>query len=204
LLQKHPWHGVSPGDSPERIFAFVEIVPTDTVKYELDKESGHLKIDRPQRFSSMCPSLYGFIPQTYCGEQIGQLCMEHTAKVGIIGDGDPLDICILTERPIAQGNIFVTAIPIGGLLMIDHNEADDKIIAVLEGDLVYGGMTDITDCPSGLIDRLRHYFLSYKQLPNEPDRQVEITEVYGRDRALSVIETSKLDYQVKYGQVLQR
>jgi inorganic pyrophosphatase len=199
LLQKHPWHGVSPGDSPESIFAFVEIVPTDTVKYELDKESGHLKIDRPQRFSSMCPSLYGFIPQTYCGEQIGQLCMSHTLKAGIIGDGDPLDICILTERPIAHGNIFVTAKPIGGLLMIDHNEADDKIIAVLEGDLVFGEMQDINDCPQGLIDRLRHYFLSYKQLPNEPDRQVEITEVYDRKRALSVIETSKRDYQVKYG-----
>src|SRR6185503_5811006 len=109
------------------------------------------------RFSSMCPSLYGFIPQTYCGEQIGQLCMKQTAKTGIIGDGDPLDICILTERTIANGNIFVTAKPIGGLLMIDHNEADDKIIAVLEGDLVFGEMTDITDVPQGLIDRLRHY-----------------------------------------------
>lgn len=199
MLQKHPWHGVSPGESPDRIFAFVEIVPTDTVKYELDKDSGHLKIDRPQRFSSMCPSLYGFIPQTYCGTNIGRLCMEHTSKTGIIGDGDPLDICILTERPIAHGNIFVTAIPIGGLLMVDHNEADDKIVAVLEGDLVFGDMTDITDCPPALIDRLRHYFLSYKQLPSEPDRHVEITEVYGRSRALDVIEKSKIDYAIKFG-----
>ena len=63
LFQTHPWHGVSPGpDSPELVNAYIEIVPTDAVKYELDKTTGHLRIDRPQRFSSMCPTLYGFIP----------------------------------------------------------------------------------------------------------------------------------------------
>ena len=79
LFQAHPWHGVSPGaKSPEAVNAYIEIVPTDAVKYELDKASGHLRVDRPQRFSSMCPTLYGFIPQTYCGDQVAQLCAERT------------------------------------------------------------------------------------------------------------------------------
>ena len=70
-----------PGDdSPEIVNAYIEIVPTDAVKYELDKASGHLRIDRPQRFSSLCPTLYGFIPQTFCGEQVGELCAERTGR----------------------------------------------------------------------------------------------------------------------------
>src|SRR5688572_6939041 len=127
LFQAHPWHGVSPGkQAPELVKTFIEIVPSDTVKYELDKPSGHLKVDRPQRFSSLCPSLYGFIPQSYCGTEIANLCMSKTGKTGIKGDGDPLDICVLSERGIPNGNILLNAIPIGGLLMIDNNEADDK------------------------------------------------------------------------------
>jgi inorganic pyrophosphatase len=167
LFQAHPWHGVSIGEkAPETVTAFIEIVPTDTVKYELDKASGHLKIDRPQRFSSMCPTLYGFIPQTYCGPKIGAHCGERVNRSNIDGDGDPLDICVLTERTISQGNILLKARPIGGLRMIDHSQADDKIIAVLESDLVYGQINDIADCPEGLVNRLKHYFLSYKQIPN--------------------------------------
>ncbi|MBC7912261.1 MAG: inorganic diphosphatase, partial [Pyrinomonadaceae bacterium] len=130
LFQAHPWHGVAPGlDEHDAVNVYVEIVPTDVVKYELDKPSGHLRIDRPQRFSSLCPTPYGFIPQTYCGDAVGALCCERTGREGIKGDGDPMDICVLTEKTIAQGNFFVRAKPIGGLRMIDGNEADDKIIA---------------------------------------------------------------------------
>ena len=133
LFQAHPWHGVAPGpDAPEIVNAYLEIVPTDAVKYELDKLSGHLRVDRPQRFSSMCPSPYGFIPQTYCGPSVAALCQSCTGREGIRGDGDPLDICVLTERPAAHGDFIVRAVPIGGLRMIDGDEADDKIIAVLE------------------------------------------------------------------------
>ncbi len=136
MFQAHPWHGVAPGSkAPETVKAYIEIVPTDAVKYELDKESGHLHVDRPQRFSSLCPSLYGFIPQTLCGDEVAALSAERQggAGVDIKGDGDPMDICVLTEKTFAQGNFFVQARPIGGLRMIDGEQADDKIIAVLEG-----------------------------------------------------------------------
>lgn len=205
LFQAHPWHGVTPGDeAPETVNAYIEIVPTDAVKYELDKRSGHLKVDRPQRFSSMCPSLYGFIPQSYCGEQVAQLCAERTGTSGIQGDGDPMDICVLTEKTFAQGNFFLRAEPIGGLRMIDGEQADDKIISVLQADLAYGHIKNITECPRALVDRLKHYFLSYKQLPGDAPRRVEIVDVYDRAEALDVIERSFRDYRAKFGDAEQR
>lgn len=205
MFQAHPWHGVSPGEeAPHKVRAFIEIVPLDTVKYELDKQSGLLKIDRPQRFSSTCPTLYGFIPQSYCGDSVAQLCADRTGRTGIKGDGDPMDICVLSERAITHGNLFVAAHPIGGMRMIDHDEADDKIIAVLEGDLVYGQYTDISDCPPALIDRLKHYFLSYKQLPSQAHSLVEIAEVYGKDDALNIVSASLVDYRAKFGEPKSR
>lgn len=200
MFQAHPWHGVTPGaDAPETVNAYIEIVPTDAVKYELDKLSGHLHVDRPQRFSSMCPSLYGFIPQTFCGEHVADLCAERTKTTGIQGDGDPMDICVLTEKTFAQGNFFLQARPIGGLRMIDGEQADDKIIAVLEADLAYGHIKDIDECPKALVDRLKHYFLSYKQLPGDAPRRVEIVDVYDRAEALDVIRRSINDYQKLFG-----
>jgi inorganic pyrophosphatase len=199
LFQAHPWHGLTPGkDAPEMVNAYIEIVPTDVVKYELDKESGHLHVDRPQRFSSMCPSLYGFIPQTFCGEEVARLCAERTGINDIKGDGDPMDICVLTEKTFAQGNFFLNAKPIGGLRMIDGEQADDKIISILESDLAYGHIRDIGECPKALVDRLKHYFLSYKQLPGDAPRRVEITDVYDAEEALDVIRRSLVDYKNKF------
>ena len=195
-FQAHPWHGLTPGeDAPQTVNAYIEIVPTDAVKYELDKQSGHLHVDRPQRFSSMCPSLYGFIPQTFCGEEVAKLCAERTGTSGVKGDGDPMDICVLTEKTFAQGNFFLRAKPIGGLRMIDGKQADDKIISILESDLAYGHIHDITECPKALVDRLNHYFLSYKQLPGDAPRRVEIVDVYDREEALDVIRRSLMDYK---------
>ena len=200
LFQAHPWHGVRPGpDAPAMLNAFIEIVPTDAVKYELDKATGQLRVDRPQRFSSMCPTLYGFIPQTHCGERVGALSGGRIGRTGIRGDGDPLDICVLTEKTFSHGDFFLRARPIGGLRMIDGNEADDKIIAVLEADVAYGHIQNITECPPGLVDRLKHYFLSYKQLPSEAERRVEIAAVYERAESIEVIECSLLDYRERYG-----
>ena len=199
-FQAHPWHGVSPGEkAPELVSAYIEIVPTDAVKYELDKASGHLKVDRPQRFSSMCPTLYGFIPQTFCGTEVAALCAERVGRVGIEGDGDPMDICVLSEKTFAHGSFFLNANPIGGLRMIDGQQADDKIIAVLESDLAYGRIENIADVPTGLIDRLKHYFLSYKQLPGDLPKRVEIADVYDREEAIEVIRRSLTDYRAKFG-----
>lgn len=200
VFQAHPWHGVSPGeDAPAKVNAYIEIVPTDAVKYELDKASGHLRVDRPQRFSSMCPALYGFIPQTFCGQEVAALCAQRTALEGIQGDKDPMDICVLTEKTFAQGNFFLHARPIGGLRMIDGEQADDKIIAVLESDLAYGLIENIGDCPQALVDRLKHYFLSYKQLPGDSPKKVEIVAVYDRAEALDVINRSLTDYRKEWG-----
>ncbi len=169
------------------------------MKYELDKASGHLRVDRPQRFSSMCPTLYGFIPQTFCGEEIAALCAQRTDQTDIQGDGDPMDICVLTEKAFAHGGFFLHAKPIGGLRMIDGKQADDKIIAVLVSDVAYGHIEDIGGCPVGLVDRLKHYFLSYKQLPGAAPRRVEISDVYDRGEAFDVIKRSMRDYRKKFG-----
>jgi len=199
MFQAHPWHGVSPGDPAGVVQAFIEIVPTDSVKYELDKPSGHLRIDRPQRFSSQPPTLYGFLPQTYCGKRVGQRCSERTGTPNVRGDGDPMDVCILTEKTVAHANFFLSARPIGGFRMIDGEEADDKIVAVLERDMAYGDLRDIADCPPGIVERLRHYFLTYKQMPGEPTRKVRIGEVYDRVEAVEVIRLSLQDYRDSFG-----
>ena len=197
--KSHPWHGVEIGeDAPDILTAFVEVIPSDTVKYEVDKKSGYLKIDRPQKFSNIVPALYGFVPQTLCLDRVAEYCMEKSGKEGIVGDDDPLDICILTEREVTHGNILVQAIPIGGLRMIDGGEADDKIIAVLKSDELYGHWRDIKDMPASILKRLRHYFLTYKQMP-EDDPKIEITDIYGREEAHEVIRRSQSDYQQRYG-----
>lgn len=202
LFKSHPWHGVSPGENaPEVVFSYIEIVPTGAVKLELDKKTGHLHVDRPQRFSSMCPTLYGFVPQTYCGDRIGDFAAKKTKRSKIKGDGDPLDICVLTEKDFAHGDLFVNVRPIGGLRMIDHGEADDKIIAVLENDIAYGGIQDISEVPAGVIERLEHYFLSYKRPPTNNGEKpvVDIAAVYGRKEAQEVIRLSMADYEEAYG-----
>jgi len=205
LFQAHPWHGISPGeDAPESLTAYIELVPTDSVKYELDKATGHLRLDRPHRYSSMCPTPYGFIPQSYCGEEVAARCSERTAFKGVKGDGDPMDICVLTEKTLPTGRLLVRVRPIGGLRMVDGHEADDKIIAVLETDVAYEGFRDLRDCPKALVERLEHYFLSYKQLPQVEPRKVEIAEIYDRSEALEVVRRSLRDYRAKYGEPSQR
>jgi inorganic pyrophosphatase len=194
--KSHPWHGIDLGpDAPEVLTCFIEVVPYDTVKYEIDKTSGYLKIDRPQKYSNIIPALYGFIPQTHCGDAHALLTNESLGRKDIKGDNDPLDICVLTEKEITHGNLLVKARPIGGFRMIDRQEADDKIIAVLIDDAVYGGYHDLSDCPEAVITRLKHYFLTYKDMPGEK-RGVEIPVTYGKEEALKVIRTTMDDYRI--------
>ena len=191
----HPWHGIEIGHgAPDLVTAYIEITPSDTVKCEMDKVSGILKVDRPQLYSNVVPALYGFIPQTYCKDEVAALCMKQTGLTGMEGDGDPLDILVLTEHRIVHGDILVQAIPIGGLKMIDDKQADDKIIAVLKQDGTYTKWNDLFELPESIITRLKHYFLTYKLAPGST-QPIEIPLVYGRKEALEVIEASRRDYE---------
>lgn len=186
----HPWHGLDPGpDPPSVVHVFVEITPFDLVKYEVDKASGYLMVDRAQRTSSLPPSIYGFIPRTYAGPRVSELMPE--AKQG---DHDPLDICVLSERPITRAEVLLRAEVVGGLPMLDGGEADDKILAVLRGDPVFGGVSDIDQVPSALVDRLVHYFSTYK-LPPSTGHRVAVGTPYGREHAEAVIAASIEDYR---------
>ena len=192
-FRPHPWHGLEVGPAPPDILnAFIENTPFDLMKYEIDKVSGYLRVDRPQRSSAQHPTLYGFIPRTYCGERVGQL-----APAAKRGDGDPLDICVLSERVIARNEVIIRARVIGGLQMIDGGEADDKLISVLENDYVWGTARNVNDVPTVLVERLRHYFLTYKLIPGQRPR-ARIVRVYGRDHARKVVLAAMADYNDNY------
>jgi len=192
-FRPHPWHGLDVGpDPPEVLNAYIEITPFDLMKYEVDKVSGYLRVDRPQRSSAQHPTLYGFVPRTYCDDRVRQL-----APASKRGDGDPLDICVLSERAITRNEIIVRGRVIGGLQMIDAGEADDKIVSVLENDYVWGGARNISDVPSVLVERLQHYFLTYKLVPGRR-AQARIAKVYGRIHALKVVRAAMADYEDKF------
>jgi inorganic pyrophosphatase len=191
----HPWHGLEPGPAPPSVVcAYIEITPYDFVKYEVDKATGYLVVDRPQRTSSQPPTLYGFIPRTYCGRRVAALC-DGAGE----GDGDPLDICVVSERPIERAEILLYARVVGGISTIDGGKADDKIVAVLEKDNFWGEATDISDLPPRLIERLGHYFATYKLVPQR-ESQVSVRAVYGSARAREVVAAAIADYQEVFGE----
>lgn len=188
----HPWHGLPLRATDELYWGYIEITPFDQVKYEVDKPTGYLKVDRPQRTASLPPTLYGFLPRTLCASRVAGLC-----PTADRGDGDPLDLCVLSERPISRADILLRARPLGGLRMVDAGEADDKIVAVLHEDPLWGAARELTDVPATLIERLRHYFMTYKL---EPGKQpVAIDAVYGAEHALAVIAAAAADYEEVYG-----
>ena len=183
------------GPSPQELVnAYIEITPFDSVKYELDKTTGYLQVDRPQRTSSQPPTLYGIVSRTYCGARVGALMPDAER-----GDGDPLDICVVSERPISKSEVILTARIVGGLPMVDGGEADDKIIAVLANDYFWGGIRSIEELPDVLVERLRHYFMTYKLVPGK-EPPVSIGPAYDRAHALAVVEASMADYQEEYGE----
>ncbi|HSN86966.1 MAG TPA: inorganic pyrophosphatase [Thermoanaerobaculia bacterium] len=205
LFKAHPWHGIAIGpEAPETVTTFIEIVPTDTVKYEIDKASGHLKVDRPQKYSNVCPTLYGFIPQTYCGSRVAALTQERTGVPAVRGDADPLDICVLSEKSFSHGDILLQAVPIGGLRLLDREEADDKIIAVLKADAAFGECRELSELPRALVDRLVHYFLTYKRPPGEEGTPVMNAGLYSREEAWEVIQRSREDYQALFPDLQRR
>ena len=191
-FRPHPWHGLEPGPQPPDLLrAFIEITPFDLVKYEVDKASGFLRVDRPQRSSSTPPTLYGFIPRTLCGARVA-------AVAGLArGDADPLDVCVLSERPIDRAEVLLDVRVVGGLLMDDGGEADDKIVAVLKDDAIWSEARDLHELPPRLMERLQHYFMTYKMRPGEQPA-VRVHRLYGAEHARTVVRAAIEDYAEAY------
>ena len=190
----HPWHGLEVGpEPPDRVHAYIEMTSFDFIKYEVDKVTGYLYVDRPQRTSSLTPTLYGFIPRTYCDERVRQL-----SQGAARGDGDPLDICVVSERPINRSEIFLNAVVVGVVQLLDHEEADDKIIAVLENDHIYGHIQNIDELPDVIVERLKHYFRTYKMVEGE-EHTIEIIGTYGPEKAKKIIQAAIEDYNDAFG-----
>jgi len=173
----HPWHGASYGDkAPERVNALIEIPQGSRTKYEIDKGTGLLKLDRVIYSSFHYPVNYGFIPQTF-----GQ-------------DGDPLDILVLCSQSI-QSLCLVDATVIGNMQMIDSGEKDDKIIAVATKDPSVNHILSIEDMPRHFINELRNYFEQYKVLEN---KEVYIEEFQNKEIAYQVINEAIAFYKEKF------
>ncbi len=170
----NPWHDVSIGkNAPETVTGIIEIPRNCRAKYELDKDSGLLILDRVLYSSINYPSNYGFIPQTYCD------------------DGDPLDILVLSQIDIVP-MCLVEARPIGVMRMLDEGESDDKIIAVAVNDMSVGHMQDVSELPAHSILELRSFFEDYKKLEN---KEVIVEDFQGHEIAREVIEKSIVDYK---------
>jgi inorganic pyrophosphatase len=197
-FRAHPWHGLSAGDdAPAVVEAYIEITPLDGVKYEIDKRTGYLRVDRPQGSSALPPTLYGFVPRTYCGNRIAALTPGAER-----GDGDPLDICVLSQQRIDRAEVVLSARVIGGIRLLDGGEADDKIIAVLTSDTVWAGIENIADLPTVLLNRLVHYFATYKMdMTGGKANATEVAGTYDAEHARQVVLAALADYQEEYGDV---
>ena len=195
-FRAHPWHGLPLGpDAPDVVQAYIEITPFDAVKYEIDKQTGYLRVDRPQGSSALPPTLYGFIPRTYCGDAVAEL-----TPGADIGDQDPLDICVLSQQRIDRADIVVPARVVGGIQLLDGGEADDKIVAILASDTVFDYASNIKHLPTVVINRLIHYFATYKMdINGEEPNAIEVVGTYGADHAKQVIEASIADYEAGFG-----
>jgi len=177
-MAKHPWHEVSAGEStPERINALIEIPKGSRAKYEIDKESGLIKLDRVIYSSMYYPLNYGFIPQT-----LGE-------------DHDPLDVVVLTQVTVVPMCLIPCKV-IGVMQMIDHGEADDKIIAVAQDDPSVSHIQDVKDLPDHLRNELKHFFENYKTLEN---KVVKVDEFFSKDKAEQIINASIARYNETYG-----
>jgi inorganic pyrophosphatase len=173
-MMTNPWHSVSPGSEvPKVVNAIIEIPKGCRAKYELDKESGLLKLDRVLYSSVYYPANYGFIPQSYCD------------------DHDPLDILVLSQIECVPMCIIEAKI-IGVMQMIDGGEADDKIIAVAANDMSVNHINDISELPPHFIDEMRHFFEEYKKLEK---KTVVVEEFQDKAKAEKIIMQSFEDYR---------
>lgn len=194
-FRAHPWHGLPVGDDhPEIVDAYIEITPFDAVKYEIDKRTGYLRVDRPQGSSALPPTLYGFVPRTYCGDRVALLTPDAE-----LGDGDPLDICVLSQQRIERAEVVMPARVVGGIQVLDGGEADDKIVACLASDPVFAYAKDLSKLPIAVVERIIHYFGTYKMdITGERENAIQVVGTYGADHAQKVIEASIEDYNEKF------
>jgi len=174
---------------------FVEITPFDVMKYEVDKESGYLRVDRVQRTSSLPPAIYGFVPRTLAGARVAAL-MDGAER----GDDDPIDVCVLSEQPISRSEVVLQARLVGGIPMLDHAEADDKLLTVLVDDPLLGHIRELEEIPQVIVERLLHYFSTYKLHRGAP-ANVTVGPPYGRRRAESVVSAALEDYRAAFPEV---
>ncbi len=190
-FRAHPWHGLKTGDNaPAVVDAYVEITPFDAVKYEIDKQTGYLRVDRPQGSSALPPTLYGFIPRTYCANRVAAL-----TPLAEAGDMDPLDICVLSQQRIDKSEIIVPARVVGGIQLLDDGEADDKIVALLESDPVFSYAKELRNLPDAVISRIVHYFATYKlDTSGSKPNSIQVLGTYGAEHAFEVIEAAMSDY----------
>ena len=171
------WHDVSiQRITPENFIACIEISKGGKNKYELDKETGMLILDRVLYTATHYPTNYGFIPKTYAG------------------DNDPLDVLVLCQEKITPLTL-VKCYPIGVVKMVDDNMTDEKIIAIPERDPSMNEYHDISDIKPHVFDEISHFFEVYKTLENI---ETTVTEVLGRDSAIKIIEQSIKRYQEKF------
>ncbi len=172
------WHDVSPDRiTPEDFIAVVEISKGSKKKYELDKKTGLLILDRILYTSTHYPSNYGFIPRTYAD------------------DDDPLDVLVFSSEGI-DPLVEVRCYPIGVINMIDNGRNDEKIIAIPFADPMYNTYKDICDLPSHIFEEIRHFFSVYKTLEG---KQTAVDEVKDREAALAIIKNSIEGYSKKFG-----
>lgn len=175
----NPWHHVSPGDDlPGTVNGIIEIPKGTRAKYELDKKSGLLRLDRVLYSSVYYPANYGFIPQSYCD------------------DKDPLDILILSQIDVVPMCIVPGKV-IGVMRMLDNGEADDKIIAVAAGDPSVSHINDISELPAHFISEMRSFFEDYKKLEN---KTVVVEDFLNRETAIQILNDSFKLYQEKFGE----
>lgn len=172
------WHDINPSRIKANDFiAVVEISKGSKKKYELDKETGLIILDRILYTSTHYPANYGFIPRTFAD------------------DGDPLDVLVLTSEAL-DPMVLIRCYPIGVINMLDNGKNDEKIIAIPYSDPTYNSYKDISELPKHIFDEMRHFFSVYKQLEG---KQTAVDEVKGAKSALEIVQNCIDNYKVKYG-----
>jgi inorganic pyrophosphatase len=172
------WHDINPKRiTPEDYFGVIEIPKGSKTKYEIDKETGLLMVDRVLFTSTIYPANYGFIPRTYAD------------------DNDPLDILVLCTEPLVPMTL-IRCYPIGVIKMLDGGKLDEKIISIPYGDPTYAAVREINNLPEHVFNEMKHFFSVYKALEH---KETVVDDVAGRDEAVRIVEGAIKSYKAKYG-----